>query len=82
MVFDDPVTSLGLKEVADRLVLLAKSHQVIVFTHNIWLTTELLSQFDDNKDQCAYRLPSRAVRHEARTAGRYGAAELGTVPDP
>lgn len=57
MVFDDPVTSLDyrrLKEVAERLVLLSKSHQVVVFTHNIWLTTELLSQFDGNKEQCSY----------------------------
>src|SRR5579871_2669958 len=57
MIFDDPVTSLDyrrLKEVANRLVLLAETHQVIVFTHNIWLTTELLSRYEDKKTECTY----------------------------
>jgi hypothetical protein len=57
MIFDDPVTSLDyrrLNEVADRLACLAENHQVIVFTHNIWLTTRLLSQFDDKKEDCSY----------------------------
>jgi len=57
IVFDDPVSSLDyrrLKEVAARIAQLAATHQVVVFTHNIWFTTELLSLFDKRKDQITY----------------------------
>lgn len=57
VVFDDPVSSLDyrrVKEVAARIARLADTHQVVVFTHNIWFTTELLSLFDKRKDQIAY----------------------------
>lgn len=57
IVFDDPVTSLDYKRhlyVADRLVQISRERQVIVFTHNIWFTTELLSRFEKNADQCSY----------------------------
>ena len=55
LVFDDPVNSLDykrLKYVVARIVTLSKHHQITVFTHNIWFTTELLAQFD--KDGCSY----------------------------
>ncbi len=55
IVFDDPITSLDyrhVKEVASRIAQLVATRQVIVFTHDIWLTTELLDQFDE-KD-CVY----------------------------
>jgi len=57
IVLDDPVTSLDYKRhihVVDRLVQISRTRQVIVFTHNIWFTMELLARFEDNKDQCAY----------------------------
>lgn len=57
IVFDDPVTSLDYKRhlhVVDRLVNISRNRQVIVFTHNIWFTMELLARFDDHKGQCAY----------------------------
>jgi AAA domain len=57
IIFDDPVTSLDyrrLREVADRIARLVDSHQVIVFTHNIWLTTELLARFERRKDECSF----------------------------
>ncbi len=57
VVFDDPVTSLDYKRhlhVADRLVKISSQRQVVVFTHNIWFTTELLSRFEKNADQCSY----------------------------
>lgn len=46
LVFDDPVTSLDyrrLDEVATRIQVLAETHQVIVFTHNIMFASALIS---------------------------------------
>jgi hypothetical protein len=57
IVFDDPVTSLDyrrIREVADRVAALAADRQVIVFTHNIWFTTELLARFEKARDRCTY----------------------------
>lgn len=57
LVFDDPVTSLDYKRlqyVVDRLVQLSETRQVIVFTHNIWFTMELLGRFENNRKGCAY----------------------------
>lgn len=57
LVFDDPVTSLDyrrIKEVADRVAELAADRQVIVFTHNIWFTTELLARFENDTARCTY----------------------------
>ena len=57
VIFDDPVNSLDyrrVREVAARIAELARERQVIVFTHSIWLATELLSRFESDKDRCAY----------------------------
>ena len=57
LVFDDPVNSLDyrrIREVADRVRDLAVDRQVIVFTHNIWFATELLSRFESNQAHCTY----------------------------
>ncbi len=57
VVFDDPVNSLDykrLREVVDRIDRLSATRQVIVFTHNIWFATELLSRFEDRRDACTY----------------------------
>ena len=57
VIFDDPVNSLDyrrVREVAARIAALARERQVIVFTHSIWLATELLSHFEKDKDRCGY----------------------------
>lgn len=57
MLLDDPVNSLDYRRldyVAERLVRLSETRQVIVFTHNIWFATELLSHFEDDTELCAY----------------------------
>jgi hypothetical protein len=57
VVFDDPINSLDyrrLAEVVNRIVSLSDSRQVIVFTHNIWFTTELLSRFEKRANDCSY----------------------------
>jgi hypothetical protein len=57
VVFDDPVNSLDYRrmaELVDRLVQLSQDRQVIIFTHNIWFTTELLSRFEKNPNECSY----------------------------
>ena len=56
IVFDDPVSSLDhrrIGEVATRIAELAKNHQVIVFTHDIFFATQLLSHFE-NSQRCSY----------------------------
>lgn len=56
VVFDDPVNSLDHRrvvEIASRVAALSAEHQVIVFTHDIWFTTELLAAFDDNPSACS-----------------------------
>lgn len=60
VVFDDPVTSLDYKRmryVVRRIAELSQERQVIVFTHNVWFTMELLAQFDGDKERkkaCTY----------------------------
>jgi energy-coupling factor transporter ATP-binding protein EcfA2 len=56
IIFDDPVSSLDhrrIREVAERIAGLAENHQVIVFTHDILLATNLLALFEKSK-RCAY----------------------------
>jgi hypothetical protein len=40
--------------VVTRIVALSDSRQVIVFTHNIWFTTEMLARFEKRPEDCAY----------------------------
>jgi len=57
IIFDDPVNSLDYRrihEVASRIAKLAEARQVVVFTHSIWLTTELLAHFDKIRPLCTY----------------------------
>lgn len=57
VVFDDPINSLDYKrmaEVVGRIVELSNTRQVIVFTHNIWFTSELLARFDKRPHDCSY----------------------------
>lgn len=57
IIFDDPVNSLDykrLKQVVDRICDLSRTRQVIIFTHNIWFATEILSRFDKDKQACSY----------------------------
>lgn len=56
VIFDDPVSSLDHRrvgEVARRIADLASDHQVVVFTHDIWLVTHLLNIFEKS-DRCKY----------------------------
>ena len=56
VIFDDPVSSLDYRrvgEVARRIADLASDHQVVVFTHDIWLVTHLLDIFEKS-DGCVY----------------------------
>jgi len=49
VIFDDPITSMDYRrihEVCDRIIALARDHQIIVFTHNIWFAAELLAKAD------------------------------------
>jgi hypothetical protein len=58
IVFDDPVNSLDykrLRHVVDRIVQLSATRQVVVFTHNIWFTAELLARFEKAPaEDCRY----------------------------
>ena len=56
VIFDDPVSSLDHRrvgEVAGRIAALASQHQVVVFTHDILLVTNLLTLLE-NSDRCVY----------------------------
>ena len=57
VIFDDPINSLDyirISEVVNRIVGLSATRQVIVFTHNIWFATELLSKFEKKPGECGY----------------------------
>lgn len=76
IVFDDPITSLDYKRMSDvvkRISALSKQRQVIVFTHNIWFTTELLSEFEKHPQDCSYY-------DVARDGGRIGIIAKGNHP--
>lgn len=56
VIFDDPVSSLDhrrIDEVARRIASLADDNQVIVFTHDVFFATTLLSLFEASK-RCTY----------------------------
>lgn len=56
VIFDDPVSSLDhrrINEVARRIANLADHNQVIVFTHDIFFATTLLTLFETTK-RCSY----------------------------
>jgi ABC-type multidrug transport system ATPase subunit len=68
IIFDDPVNSLDhrrVREIAKRIAELSAEHQVVVFTHDIWLATELLSAFDDTPGDCS----SYLIREEGGIKG-------------
>jgi recombinational DNA repair ATPase RecF len=57
VVFDDPVNSFDyrrVREIAKRIAALSAEHQVIVFTHDIWFTSEVLSEFEHTPSECTY----------------------------
>lgn len=57
IIFDDPVNSFDYRrvgEIARRIAALSAEHQVIVFTHDIWFTAELLSEFEQRAADCLY----------------------------
>ena len=78
IVFDDPVNSLDhrrLREVSDRIATLVPECQVVVFTHDIWLATELLSRFDKRPSECTYYMVS-----DDPTTGAIGTIAHATGP--
>lgn len=61
IIFDDPVDSFDhrrVREIAKRIAALSHDHQVVVFTHDIWFTTELLAEFEQSSAECLYYLVS------------------------
>jgi hypothetical protein len=57
IIFDDPVNSFDYRrvgEIARRIAALSTEHQVIVFTHDIWFTAELLAEFEHRSSDCLY----------------------------
>ncbi len=57
IVFDDPVDSFDyrrVEEIARRIATLSAQHQVIVFTHDIVFTAELLAEFERRTADCLY----------------------------
>lgn len=76
VIFDDPINSLDYKrmaEVVGRIVTLSETRQVIVFTHNIWFTTELLARFEKCPQDCSYY-------DVARDGTKIGIVSKGTHP--
>ncbi len=76
VIFDDPINSLDYKrmaEVVDRITALSDTRQVIVFTHNIWFTTELLARFEKRPQDCSYYDVSR-------DGSKIGIVSKGTHP--
>jgi hypothetical protein len=61
VIFDDPINLdyRRMAEVVNRIVALSETRQVIVFTHNIWFTTELLARFEKRPQDCSYYDVSR-----------------------
>lgn len=68
IIFDDLVNSLDhrrVREIAKWIAELSAEHQVIIFTHDIWLATELLAVFDDTPGKCS----SYLIREEGGVKG-------------
>lgn len=64
VIFDDPVSSLDhrrINEVAQRIASLAATTQVIVFTHDIFFATTLLTLMEVTK-RCSSKSPTRTAR--------------------
>lgn len=59
IIFDDPVTSLDHRRVsyvADRVLQLSATRQVVVLTHNIIFLKELAARVEDGKAECSFFL--------------------------
>ncbi len=73
IVFDDPVSSLDYRriaEVAIRIAELANNHQVVVFTHDIFFATHLLTHFEGSPRLSYYRISDEDGKgHVARATG-------------
>lgn len=57
VIFDDPVSSLDhrrTREVAERIVSLSETNQVIVFTHDIFFAVTLLQIIERTNRTCSY----------------------------
>ncbi len=79
VIFDDPVNSLDYRrmtELVHRIVELSQDRQVVIFTHNIWFTTELLSRFEKNTAECSYYdVQSEGARLGVVTKGSHPRAD-------
>ena len=73
IVFDDPVSSLDYRRIADvakRIAELATQHQVIVFTHDIFFATHLLSLLEGSPLLSYYRISDEDGKgHVVRATG-------------
>jgi len=68
IIFDDPVTSLDYKRIAEvtgRISTLGETHQVVVFTHNIMFASSLLALRLGKKLRCKFY----EVRDEDKVKG-------------
>ena len=54
-------------------MVLSETRQVIVFTHNLWFTTELLTRFEERPQDCSYY-------DVARVGAKIGIVSNGTHP--
>ena len=43
-----------VREIAKRIAALSTEHQVIVFTHDIWFTADLLAESEHRSSDCLY----------------------------
>lgn len=70
IIFDDPVNSMDhrrITHVAQRIVELSESRQVVVFTHNIWLVAGLLDRLE--KEVAYFDVEARGDQHGIITKG-------------
>ena len=77
VIFDDPVSSLDhrrVKEVAERLTLLAQDNQVIVFTHDILFATTLYALSEESANFAYFEISDSGGKGKV-TRGTHPAAD-------
>ncbi len=77
VIFDDPVSSLDhrrVREVAERLTLLARDNQVVVFTHDILFATNLYALAEASKQYAYFEITDEGGKGKV-TRGTHPAAD-------
>jgi hypothetical protein len=82
VIFDDPVSSLDhrrVREVAERLIVLSQSNQVIVFTHDILFATTLYALSEKDNHFAYFEMTDEGGKGKVSRGSHPASESIGTI---